>query len=165
MFLRRAREAVFVFNQNIGEDQVLINIVNQLGLDGEFIVKEANDLSGQQLLDQDFELSHSLGVRGFPTVIIVNQENKGVKIVGARSLENYLTALKQVIRNAENVQEQPVPTLSTFLEKGSLRFSKEIEEMYTLPQNEVESFVQTELSSVSYQIKETLGELYIEKKE
>lgn len=40
-FLRRSREALFVFNQNIAERQVLIDIVNKLGLDGETIVQEA----------------------------------------------------------------------------------------------------------------------------
>ncbi|MGW9019334.1 DsbA family protein, partial [Priestia megaterium] len=68
-FLRKAREAVFVFNQNISEDQVLINVVNQIGLDGELILKEAGLPSGRQLLDKDFELNESLGVRGFPTII------------------------------------------------------------------------------------------------
>ena len=41
VFLRRVREAAFPFNQNIADDQVLIEVVNQLGLDGESIVKEA----------------------------------------------------------------------------------------------------------------------------
>lgn len=161
-YLRLAREAVFVFNQNIGEKQVLIDIVNQIGLDGELIVKEAELPSGQQLLNEDFELSKSLGVRGFPTIIMVNQENKGIKIVGARPLENYITGLKEVLLNAGNIQEQPVPTLETFLEKGKRRFSKEIEEMYQLPKNRVRSFVQKDLLPDSYQMKEILGELYIE---
>lgn len=40
-YLRRTREALFVFNQNISERPVMIEIVNKLGLDGEAIVKEA----------------------------------------------------------------------------------------------------------------------------
>ena len=40
-YLRRAREALFAFNQNISDPSVMIEIVNQLGLDGEAIVKEA----------------------------------------------------------------------------------------------------------------------------
>ncbi|MED3948981.1 MULTISPECIES: DsbA family protein [Priestia] len=163
LFLRKAREAVFVFNQNISEDQVLINIVNQIGLDGELIVKEAALPSSRQLLDQDFELNESLGVRGFPTIIMVNEENKGVKMVGVRSLENYVTGLKQVLSDVEKTEEKPVSSLAAFLEKESRLFSKEIEEMYDLPKQEVKSFIQKELPSGTYKIKDILGELYVEK--
>jgi len=37
-YLRRAREALFAFNQNIAENSVMTNIVNQLGLDRERII-------------------------------------------------------------------------------------------------------------------------------
>ncbi|MFJ7976938.1 DsbA family protein [Peribacillus sp. NPDC096379] len=161
-FLRRAREAVFAFNQNIGEEQILINLVNQMGLDGESIVKEAELPTGQKLLDQDFALARSLGVRGFPTIIMVNEENKGVKIVGARPLEFYVNGLEQVL--AKKPQAQPVPELTKTLEKEGLLFSKEIEVLYDVEQSEVNSFLQTELSAEDYESKEILGEVYIEKR-
>ncbi|KMY48767.1 DsbA family protein [Peribacillus loiseleuriae] len=161
-FLRRAREAVFAFNQNIGEEQILINLVNQMGLDGESIVKEAELPNGQQLLDQDFALARSLGVRGFPTIIMVNEENKGVKIVGARPLEFYVNGLEQVLANKP--QAQPIPELAKTLEKEGLLFSKEIEVLYNVEQSEVNSFLQTKLSEVDYETKEILGEVYIEKR-
>ncbi|WP_028390202.1 DsbA family protein [Bacillus cihuensis] len=161
-FLRRAREAVFAFNQNIGEEQTLIDLVNQMGLDGESIVKEAELPVGQQLLDQDFALARSLGVRGFPTIIMVNEENKGVKIVGARPLEFYVNGLEQVL--AKQPQAQSVPKLAKTLEKEGLLFSKEIEVLYNVEKSEVNSFLQTELSAVDYESKEILGEVYIEKR-
>lgn len=161
-FLRRAREAVFAFNQNIGEEQILINLVNQMGLDGESIVKKAELPSGQQLLDQDFALARSLGVRGFPTIIMVNEENKGVKIVGARPLDFYVNGLEQVL--AKKPQAQPVPELTKTLKKEGLLFSKEIEVLYDVEQSEVNSLLQTELSAVDYESKEILGEVYIEKR-
>ncbi|WP_404450622.1 DsbA family protein [Virgibacillus necropolis] len=163
IFLRRAREAVFAFNKNIGEDQVLIDLVNNLGLDGEKTVKEAGLSSGQQLLDQDFELAGSLGARGFPTIVMVNEENKGVKIVGARQLENYVQGLEQVL-STDNIQAQKLPTLPNLLEKEPLLFSKEIEVMYDLEQNEVNAFIQKELSEVEYQTGEVLNELFLEKR-
>ncbi|MBZ5752358.1 DsbA family protein [Metabacillus rhizolycopersici] len=163
-YLRRAREAVFAFNKNIADDQVLIDLVNQMGLDGESIVKEAALESSQQLLEQDFALAGSLGVRGFPTVIMVNEENKGVKIVGQRSLEFYAQGLQQVLETAEPLQPQPLPTLKSLLEKEELLFSREIEDMYDIKQSEVSSYLQEQLSSDEYQLSEILGEVYIEKR-
>ncbi|WP_172370443.1 DsbA family protein [Sporosarcina jiandibaonis] len=162
-FLRRAREAVFAFNQNIAEDKVLIDIVNELGLDGEEIIREANQASSQALLNQDFELTRNLGARGFPTIILVNEDNKGVKIVGARPIESYITALTQVLEN-EAPQAKAVPALSNLLQEEGLLFSREIEELYDIEQKDIAAFIQKELTTGQYEEKEILGEVYIETK-
>ncbi|WP_256758469.1 DsbA family protein [Cohnella sp. WQ 127256] len=160
-FLRRAREAVFAFNRNIGDESVLVDIVNQMGLDGEAIVREAESATGQQLMEQDFALAGSLGVRGFPTIIIVNEDNKGVKIVGARPLDNYVQALEQAL-GTQPLQAKTIPTLTKLLGEEILLFSKEIEIMYDLQPHEVQAFVHKELSPDAYSFKEILGEPYIE---
>jgi putative protein-disulfide isomerase len=162
-YLRRAREAVFAFNRNIADDDVLISIVNKLGLDGEAIVKEAGLESSQMLLEQDFALAGSLGVRGFPTIIMVNEENKGVKIVGARPFEYYVNGLEQVLETTKPLQTQSLPILKNLLNKEGILFSREIEDMYDLEQNKVLSFVEEQLSTDDYRMKEVLGEIYIEK--
>lgn len=158
-YLRRAREALFVFNQNISDKSVMIDIVNKLGLDGEAMVNEAEQPTGQQLLNEDFGLARNLGVRGFPTIIMINEENKGVKIVGGRPLETYVNGLKNVL-NVEVLQPKQQPSLSSFLEKEKLLFSKEIEVMYDVDQSDINSFIEKNLLPSSYQVKEILGELY-----
>ena len=158
-YLRRAREALFAFNQNISDQSIMIEIVNKMDLDGEAIVNEAEQPIGQQLLNEDFGLARSLGARGFPTIIMINEENKGVKIVGGRPFEYYVDGLKQVL-NTEELQPKQQPSLSSLLEKEKLLFSKEIEVMYDIEQSDVHSFIEKELSSDRYQVKEILGESY-----
>ncbi len=162
-FLRRAREAVFAFNQNIADEPVLIDILNQMNLDGETIVKEANSEAGEQLLQQDFALVRQLGVRGFPTIILVNEENKGIKIVGARPLDYYVQGLQQALSVTEPLQTQTLPALSSLLEEEGLLFSKEIEVLYDIDQTDIPSFIQKELSADSYELNEILGETSIKK--
>lgn len=159
-YLRRAREALFVFNQNIADTSVMIDIVNKLGLDGVAIVNESEQTSGQQLLNEDFDLARNLGVRGFPTIIMMNEDNKGLKIVGGRPFVNYVEGLKQVL-NFEELQPKQQPSLLSLLGKEKLLFSKEIEVMYDLKKSEVISYVKKELSSDQYEMKEILGECYI----
>ncbi len=158
-YLRRAREALFVFNQNISDTSVMIDIVNQLGLDGQAIVKGAEQLIGQQLLNEDFALAGSLGVRGFPTIIMTNEENKGVKMSGSRPFEYYVNGLKQVL-NVEELQPKPQLSLFSLLEKEKLLFSKEIEVMYDIDPLNIKSFIEQELSPDCYQMNEILGECY-----
>lgn len=158
-FLRRAREAVFAFNQNIGDPVVLLDIVNKLNLDGKSILKDAQQEIGKNLLNEDFHLAASLGVRGFPSITIVNKDNKGVKVVGARPLEYYINGLKQVL-NQDKLQPKTLPSLSELLKKEQLLFSKELEIMYSIKQTDIHSFIKKELSSDSYEEKEILGEAY-----
>lgn len=158
-YLRRARETLFVFNQNVSDRTILIDIVNKLGLDGEAIVEESEQSAAQQLLQEDFNLVRSLGVRGFPTIIMINQESKGVKIVGGRPLENYVNGLKQVL-NTEKIQPKKQPSLSLLLEREKLLFSKEIEEMYDIQEAEVSAFIEKELFADQYQARKIMGEYY-----
>lgn len=162
-FLRRAREALFAFNRNIGYDQALIDIVNQIGLDGDAIVKESKSANAQQLLEQDFALAGRLGVRGFPTIIMINEENKGARIVGARTLENYVQALEQVLPAKKLQVKQPHP-LAQILEQEGLLFSKEIEVLYDLAQQNIEEFINEHISPDTFNTKAILGEVYIEKR-
>ncbi|SDC44583.1 Predicted dithiol-disulfide isomerase, DsbA family [Paenibacillus sp. UNCCL117] len=159
-YLRRTREALFVYNQNISDTSVMVDIVNNLGLDGEAIVNEAEGAVGQQLLLEDFGLVRSLGVRGFPTIIMTHEENKGVKIVGSRPLESYIDGLKKVL-NLQELQPKPLPPLSRLLGREKLLFSKEIEVMYDLDQADVSAFIERELSPEDYDRNEFLGEWYI----
>ena len=159
-FLRRAREAVFVFNRNIGTDEVLTEIVNSLGLPGEEIVQASAMEAAQDLLEADFQKAAQLGVRGFPTLIMVNQENKGVKIVGARSLQQYVEALQQLV--PEPLVPAALPGMAELLAEGRLLFSREIEAMYDIAQEEVESFTAAALPEHSYRTRHILGELFVE---
>lgn len=159
-YLRRSREALFAFNQNISDPSIMIAIVNKLGLDGAAIVNEAEQPAGQQLLNEDFNLAGRLGVRGFPTVIMINEENKGVKIGGGRPLQYYIDGLKQVL-NVEELQPKQQPSLSSLLKKETLLFSKEIEVMYDIEKSDVDDFIEKELSPERYQMKEILGEMYV----
>lgn len=158
-YLRRAREALFAFNENIGEKSVMTSIVNNLGLDGEAIVNEAEGETGKQLLQEDFALARNLGVRGFPTIIMVNEDNQGVKIVGARSLEHYVSGLAQVLKG-EEPESKDKPSLTKLLSQEKLLFAKEIEVMYDIQPNNLTAFVQEQLADGSYEEKELLGEKY-----
>jgi putative protein-disulfide isomerase len=159
-FLRRAREALFAFNKNIAKDDILIELVNQVGLDGEKIVAQSKLPDADTSLQEDFELVRQLGVRGFPTIVLLNEEKKGAKIVGARSLEQYVSALKQMLPG-EEIQPKEKQSLKTLLQTEKLLFSREIEELYTIEPTDIGAFISEQLADADYEIKEVLGEKYI----
>src|SRR5690625_3999482 len=162
-FLRRAREELFAFNKNIGEDEVLMSIVNQVGLDGEEILHQSKLPEANTSLQEDFQLVRELGVRGFPTIVMVNEDKKGVRIVGARTLEDYTNALQQLLPD-ETLQSNELTDLDELLQQEKLLFSREIEVYYSVEKKDVAAFVQQQLAENPYETKEVLGEKYIQVK-
>jgi len=69
-------------------------------------------------------------------------------------------ALKQILPE-ENIQPKAADTLQHVLQKEGLLFSREIEELYSLAQQDVAAFVKKELAADSYVVEEVLGEKYI----
>src|SRR5690625_67439 len=159
-FLRRAREELFAFNKNIAEDATLISLVNQVGLDGEEIVNQSKRAEANTLLQEDFQLIRELGVRGFPTIVMVNEEQKGVRLVGAKTLEDYTNALRQLL-SEETLKPRELSTLDQLLKQEKLLFSREIEEYYSIEKSELDTFSQQELAQDTYETNEVLGEKYI----
>ena len=90
----------------------------------------------------------------------MNEEKKGVKIVGARSLEQYVSALKQMLPG-EEIQPKEKQSLKTLFQKEKLLFSREIEELYTIEPTDIGAFISEQLADADYEIKEVLGEKYI----
>ncbi|WP_325983171.1 DsbA family oxidoreductase [Staphylococcus equorum] len=167
-FTRLVREAVFVFNKNISDKAVLKHIVEDLykgdnTIDVDSILNIADSDIGQNLLAEDFNLVSQLGVRGFPTIVIVNNDNQGTKIVGARSLETYIDALEK-LDTSTTIEPNPLPKFSLYLNEQSSLFSKEIEVMYDIEEKNVPNFIEKDLDKSKYTISNILGENYYEAK-
>ncbi|KXH78352.1 DsbA family protein [Sporosarcina sp. HYO08] len=163
VFLRRAREELFAFNQNIAQDDLLITLVNQIGLNGEEIVSQSKQTEANLSLHADFQLVRKLGVRGFPTIVMVDEEQKGVRIVGARTLEDYTNALQQLLPD-ELLKPKQLPGLDQLLQQEKLLFSREIEEYYSIEKEELEIFLEKQLPKAAFQLDSILGEKYIQSK-
>ncbi|OWA37539.1 dithiol-disulfide isomerase [Saccharibacillus sp. O16] len=159
-FLRRAREDVFVFDRNIGEEKILIQRLDEMGLDGRSIMEEAGTEEAQNLLEQDFALSARLGVRGFPTIVMADDHGQAVKISGVRPLNTYIEGLERLL--GRSIEPEPVPELANWMQEELTLFAKEIEVMYDLEPKEVESFVTRQLEPGQYGICEILDELLIQ---
>ncbi len=129
-------------------------------LDGKAIVDEANQTVGHTLLSENFDLTKQLGARGFPTIVMINEENQGIKLVGNRSLEEFVQALEKTLATTD-LQAHTLPPLAKILKKEQMLFAREIEVLYDLEKDELPSFIEKELEVDSYDSNEVLGELYL----
>ncbi|MFQ3837510.1 DsbA family protein [Staphylococcus pseudoxylosus] len=80
-FIRLVRESLFVFNQNISDEHILKSLLQQFYKNEETVRVEdilalSNSDKGKKLLLEDFDLVQKLGVRGFPTIVLLNNNNQ-----------------------------------------------------------------------------------------
>lgn len=83
VFLRKLREMVFLHKVNITKIDALIEAAQYAQLDP---VQFKNDYEGkaEKVFQEDLKYAVSQGVRGFPTLILSNKENKSTVVYGFR---------------------------------------------------------------------------------
>ena len=158
-FLRKLRETVMVWNQDISKREVLAGILEEMGLDHEKILNDADSFEGRSLLNSDLGLARALTATGFPTLVLVNEQNQGVKVVGAQPYEALESALKQIL-GVEELIQTPVPSLDLVMKTTPFLMNREIEVLYNLEESEVPGFVDMIVGKENVQKGEVLGQDY-----
>ena len=158
-FLRKLRETVMVWNQDISKREVLAGILEEMGLDHEKILNDADSFEGRSLLNSDLGLARALTATGFPTLVLVNEQNQGVKVVGAQPYEALESALKQIL-GVEELIQTPVPSLDLVMKTTRFLMNREIEVLYNLEESEVPGFVDMIVGKENVQKGEVLGQNY-----
>lgn len=159
VFLRKLRETVMVWNQDISKREVLAGILEEMGLDHEKILNDADSFEGRSLLNSDLGLARALTATGFPTLVLVNEQNQGVKVVGAQPYEALESALKQIL-GVEELIQTPVPSLDLVMKTTPFLMNREIEVLYNLEESEVPGFVDMIVGKENVQKGEVLGQNY-----
>ncbi len=158
-FLRKLRETVMVWNQDISKREVLAGILEEMGLGHEKILNDADSFEGRSLLNSDLGLARALTATGFPTLVLVNEQNQGVKVVGAQPYEALESALKQIL-GVEELIQTPVPSLDLVMKTTPFLMNREIEVLYNLEESEVPGFVDMIVGKENVQKGEVLGQNY-----
>lgn len=158
--LRQIREAIMLRNKDISKRSVLKNVLDKVRFDSERILEEAEGAAGQELLMQDLQMVQALQASGFPTVVLVNNQNQGLKIVGAQPFEALVQALKQILPEGTSVVPESVPSLSEVVKEHPTLMSKEIEVLYDLNKESVLEYVVAELTPDQFKTEMILNERY-----
>lgn len=95
-FLRRIKEMVFTEKKNITKLEHLVQAAKDAGLDtGQF----ENDYQHQakQLFEDDLSMAREWGVRGFPTIYFIDEDDNRFKVYGSKPYEVYEQALLKLV--------------------------------------------------------------------
>jgi putative protein-disulfide isomerase len=99
-FLRVLREQVFMQKKNITRWEIMESAAQQVGLN---TIQLRSDFEGaaKQKFEEDLQLARKMGVRGFPTLFISNQNNQQEIVYGSKPYESYEAAIKKLAPTVE----------------------------------------------------------------
>lgn len=100
IFLRRMRELLFMEKQNICKPEPLLKAAAFAGLDILQLQADFNDTAAG-LFEADLALGKQLGVRGFPSIFLIDNSGRSELVYGAKPYNVYTTALQKLLPEAK----------------------------------------------------------------
>lgn len=89
-------EAYFVDQRNIGDVEVILDIVKSAGLNVDEAAKVIEDRTFKDAIDADWAKSHQYGVTGVPTFVSAGPDGQLHGLVGAQPLEGLMQLMEAV---------------------------------------------------------------------
>ncbi len=102
-FLRVLREQVFMEKKNIARWEVIESAAQQVELNSEQLRKDFEG-AAKQKFEEDLVMARNMGVRGFPTLFISNQNNQQEIVYGSKPYQSYESA---IVKLAPTVEKYP----------------------------------------------------------
>lgn len=136
LFLRELREMVFLHKLNITRWEHLATAANRAGMNAE---QMRNDISGkaEQLFQEDLRLARELGVRGFPSVFLLDPAGRREFVYGSKPYEVFEAAVQKL---APDIHKQPYARTWQFLfSRFPTLTAREFSELSGTPRNQSEN--------------------------
>jgi len=117
-FLRRLREYVFIEARNITVWKHIAEAATFAGLD---VTRLEQDYNGpaRNAFEEDLQLARQNGVRGFPTLFVLDQEGNRRTVYGFRPYADFENAVKNLLPSAQKTPLKP-EVMNYFSEYKSL---------------------------------------------
>ncbi|WP_431136969.1 DsbA family protein [Psychroserpens mesophilus] len=97
VFLRRLRELLFVEKKNITKWENMVMAAVDAQLDVNQLKEDYLNGNAEQDFLEDLELGRQLGIRGFPTILFINEEGNDQIVYGAKPYADYELAIKKLL--------------------------------------------------------------------
>ncbi|WP_412560586.1 DsbA family protein [Winogradskyella sp. MIT101101] len=97
IFLRRLRELLFLEKKNITKWEHVVDAALVAKLDVNQLKEDYKNGSAEKLFEEDLELGRQLGIRGFPTIIFINEDGYEQLVYGSKPYKDYELAIKRFL--------------------------------------------------------------------
>lgn len=135
LFMREIREMVFLKKRNIAKWEHLAIAAKKVGLDVEQLESDFNN-KAKDLFKEDLKLGKKLGVRGFPTIFLIDDAGHQETVYGSRPYVFYEMAILKLNQNI--IKSEYRKDWETLFSIYPTLTAKEFSELSGNPRNESE---------------------------
>ncbi len=135
LFLREIREMVFLQKKNITKWQHLEVAAKKAGLNIDQFKTDYKD-KAKDSFNEDLKLAKELGVRGFPTIFLIDESGKKETVYGTRPYAFYEMAILKLNPNA--IKSEYSKNWETLYSKYTSLTAREFSVLSGIPRNESE---------------------------
>ena len=123
-FLRRLREMVFMEKKNIARPEIIRQAAMETGLNTEKLLQDMEG-TALQAFQTDLEVTRSMGIRGFPTLVFSTKSGMQQIISGSRPYANFVQAMKTLVPDisAQTFDASPEGLFARYSSLTSLEFA------------------------------------------
>lgn len=143
LFLRELRELVFLHKINIAKWENMAKAARKVGLDEVKLEKDYNT-EAKTLFQEDLKLAREMGVRGFPTVFIINKEGKSEIIYGSKAYPFFEMAVLKLAPDV--VKSEYKKDFQSIFSDYSTLTAREFAELSGMPRKDAELFLNEEVN-------------------
>lgn len=111
-FMRILREKLYLDKKNIAKWENIAEAAKIAGLDVPKLKADYDD--AEELFQDDLNLGKTLGVRGFPTLFLANDDNNQLTVYGSKPYDAYENALVALFPDAKAKKFENKNSLSIF---------------------------------------------------
>ena len=124
IFLRRLREMVFMEKKNIARPENIRQAAMETGLNPEKLLQDMEG-AALQAFQTDLEVTRSMGIRGFPTLVFSTKSGMQQIISGSRPYANFVQAMKTLVPDisAQTFDASPEGLFARYSSLTSLEFA------------------------------------------
>lgn len=94
LYMRTIREMVFLHKINIAKEENLVEAAKQVGLNTEQFKSDLHN-AAKEAFKQDLALARTYGVRGFPSIYLIDATGNKNLIYGTQAFEKYESLLEE----------------------------------------------------------------------
>ncbi|WP_026561064.1 ClpXP adapter SpxH family protein [Bacillus sp. J37] len=137
-YLRKLQELLFIESQNVSDEEILVDIANNVGLDVTEFQKDLHSESAAKALQCDLKITSEMDIQEIPTLAFFSEEveQEGLKITGIYSYDMYVQLLEEMVGDV--IKPSHTPPLEIFLQHYRFVASVEIATVYNMTITEVE---------------------------
>lgn len=138
LFLRRIKEMVFVEKKNITRMEHLVRASKDAGLEESQFLFDLEH-NAKQLFEEDLFMAKEWGVRGFPTIYFIDEDDNRFKVYGSKPYHVYEQALLKLLPG--EVQRKKPSSYEVIFKQYDTVTSKEFAVFYDVDLEEAESIL------------------------